>query len=69
MNLISTLLDSTSASICPGDSGGPVYKESNQSVIGINSQYIFSDKSGVSYLNTHTRLSEVSDWIHSIDIL
>lgn len=56
-------MDSESGSICPGDSGGPVYRNSNNSVIGVNSLYIFKDNSAISYVNTHTRVSEVADWI------
>lgn len=54
-------MDSKSASLCPGDSGGPAYV--NNKIVGINSQYIFVDRSGLSYINLHTRLSEVQDWV------
>jgi secreted trypsin-like serine protease len=55
--------DASAASICPGDSGGPAYRDSNGAVVGVNSQYVFSDASGVSFVNTHTRTSQVADWL------
>lgn len=58
--------NSQSASICPGDSGGPVYNQRSMAVIGVNSQYIFIDRSGVSFVNTHTRVSEVKEWMTSV---
>jgi secreted trypsin-like serine protease len=59
------MFEGDQASLCRGDSGGPVYRESTMEVVGINSQYIFTDRSGVSYLNTHTRVSDVFEWIES----
>lgn len=58
--------DSREASICPGDSGGPVYRKSDGAVLGVNSQYLFTDKSSVSYANVHARLGPVRSWILSI---
>ena len=55
--------DARAASICPGDSGGPAYRDSSKAVVGVNSQYVFSDTSGVSLVNTHTRTSQVADWL------
>jgi secreted trypsin-like serine protease len=55
--------DASAASICPGDSGGPAYRDSNKAVVGVNSQYVFSDTSGISLVNTHTRTSQVADWL------
>ena len=36
-------LDSAEASLCPGDSGGPVYRDDRRggTVVGINSYYSF----------------------------
>jgi hypothetical protein len=51
---------SWSASLCPGDSGGPLYRGNSgsvQRVVGVNAYYTFNDSSGVSYQNTHTRMS------------
>lgn len=59
-------LDEKSASICPGDSGGPVYRKSDGALIGVNSQYLFNDRSSISYANTHTRLSRIRAWIQSV---
>lgn len=59
---------SDSASLCLGDSGGPVMK--NGKIVGINTLYTFNDltdegesASGVSYLNLHARLSKAQGWI------
>ena len=54
---------SSFASICPGDSGGPLYKKSDNSIIGINAQYLFKDKMGISFLNIHTSIHKSSEWI------
>ncbi|MCA9581071.1 MAG: trypsin-like serine protease [Myxococcales bacterium] len=59
------------ASLCPGDSGGPVYREGNPlRIVGVNSYYTFDDDSGVSETNLHARLSggnhRVSSWIEHV---
>jgi hypothetical protein len=44
--------DSSEASLCPGDSGGPVYRywsSSSRDIVGVNAYYYFTDDSGVSY--------------------
>lgn len=56
-------LSAEAASLCPGDSGGPVYSKKSKKIIGVNSQYIFGDASGVSLVNTHVRLNELKTWI------
>lgn len=50
------------ASLCPGDSGGPLYRiYGDQSiVVGVNAYYTFMDGSGVSMTNWHTRLDVMS---------
>lgn len=60
------------ASICPGDSGGPVYRYDEDFlspllVVGVNSQYLFrGPQKKISYLNLHTRISYVKNWIQAI---
>ena len=58
----------TQASVCLGDSGGPIFKNGN--LVGINTLYTFNDVtsegnsvSGVSYLNLHARVSAAKEWI------
>lgn len=66
---------SQSASLCFGDSGGPVVR--NNKLVGINTLYTFNDlqedglsTTGVSYLNLHLRISILEDWIkHSLEKL
>jgi hypothetical protein len=62
---------SSEASLCPGDSGGPLYKgRSNTYIVGVNAYYRFKkgDESGISTYNTHTRLGtksphDVTEWL------
>jgi len=63
--------NSTDPSICSGDSGGPVTV--NNEVIGVNSISVFNDVdsegnivSGISYINLHSRLSKMQDWIKKV---
>ncbi len=58
--------DRSSASLCHGDSGGGLFLKETQSLIGINSYFLFKDNKGVSAINTHTRISELKDWIKSL---
>lgn len=61
-------------SLCPGDSGGPVYRDSSAEVIvGIHSSYVFFDRSDdISWANRHTRLVDpwagtaVLGWLESL---
>ncbi len=46
--------------LCPGDSGGPTFRD--KKVIGVNAYYTFIDKSGLSYTNLETRISNLRDW-------
>lgn len=55
-------LDQSAASLCPGDSGGPLFREGDGAwVTGINAFYSFPDHPGtVSATNWHTRLDKGS---------
>lgn len=60
--------NSMQASVCYGDSGGPIFKEDK--IVGINTLYTFNDinndgesTSGISYLNLHARVSTAKEWI------
>jgi hypothetical protein len=64
---------SSEASICPGDSGGPVYRGTSEArIVGVNAFYLFDDRdSGISSTNLHTRLGSgnphhVEDWLRSL---
>jgi hypothetical protein len=54
----------TGASLCPGDSGGPLYRNDGQqnNIVGVNAYYTFSseDPQGVSRTNVQTRLDAAS---------
>jgi hypothetical protein len=67
------------AGLCPGDSGGPVYKALGDGVaiVGINSNYTFRpesvDPNGVPVTNWHTRLDDqskfkVGAWLASLGV-
>lgn len=54
------------ASICPGDSGGPVYRnDGTLRIVGVNSYYSFEngDAAGISRTNWHGRVANVGAWI------
>jgi hypothetical protein len=67
-------LDRAQASLCPGDSGGPVYRDDGrgETIVGINSYYSFPpeavDPNGISDTNWHSRVDAesrdgVSTWL------
>lgn len=60
--------NSNEASICPGDSGGPLYKviDNKTFIVGINAYYSFNIGSKISRTNWHTRISSVAYWIKGI---
>ncbi|MGC4065266.1 MAG: trypsin-like serine protease [Polyangiaceae bacterium] len=68
--------DPASASLCPGDSGGPLYRKSATEllVVGVNAYYSFLPASnGVSQTNWHTRLDggaryPVLDWLSKLGV-
>ncbi len=43
--------------LCPGDSGGPLYRSGTNKLIGINATYIFLNAFDLPYTNGFTRLS------------
>ncbi|MBL6990482.1 MAG: S1 family peptidase [Bacteriovoracaceae bacterium] len=60
-------LSTTYPGLCPGDSGGPVYRFGNdKSIVGVNSYYVFKNNTGVPYANLHTRLSALKIWLNGI---
>ncbi len=59
------------ASLCPGDSGGPLFKGSianGSYLVGINSGYTFGPGGGASEVNEFARVdtSAVSDWLTGV---
>ncbi|MEZ4258437.1 MAG: trypsin-like serine protease [Polyangiaceae bacterium] len=67
------------ASLCPGDSGGPVYRDDGRAktIIGVNAYYSFADASvdpdRVSKTNWHTRLDgasrfDVGAWLAELGV-
>lgn len=50
---------SNRASLCPGDSGGPVYRTGTLTLVGVHADYSFYDANdGYSWVNVHTRLAD-----------
>jgi hypothetical protein len=71
------LLDETSASLCPGDSGGPVYRQDGAAIIGVNAMYSFvprwRDLDRIAYTNWHTRLDDrttfaIGAWLQQLGV-
>ena len=59
-------MDASAASLCPGDSGGPVYRPGTRSIVAVNSSYLFTDRSAISYVNAHAKLNLIKSWIESV---
>ena len=53
-------LDPTSPGLCPGDSGGPLFRAGTNKVIGINALVSFNGSTGNPVGNWHTRLDTQS---------
>jgi secreted trypsin-like serine protease len=65
--------DPAAASLCLGDSGGPVYRADRPGVIvGVNASYTFTEsRPGVSYSNWHTRVDrdatlKTGEWLDGV---
>ena len=64
-----------SASLCMGDSGGPLYLPDNSDprIVGVNSDYIFRDESGISWDDWHTQTAlgshhGVGQWLKDLGV-
>ncbi|MGC4069390.1 MAG: trypsin-like serine protease [Polyangiaceae bacterium] len=53
-------LDSSSPGLCPGDSGGPLYRTGTNQVVGVNALVSFGGEFGTPFGNWHTRLDSAS---------
>ncbi|HEY5961293.1 MAG TPA: S8 family serine peptidase, partial [Polyangiaceae bacterium] len=67
--------DGNASSLCPGDSGGPLYLRNNSDprVVGVNSNYTFTDDSGVSWDDWHTQTAlgsfhGVGAWLKNLGV-
>lgn len=67
--------NSTEASLCPGDSGGPLYLNNNSDprVIAVNAYYVFSTFGSVSARDVHTRTStrsrhNIGAWLYDLGV-
>lgn len=61
-------LDPNEASLCPGDSGGPVFLGDGQRayVVGVNGAQTSWDSTETSVVNIHARLSTVQAWLQPL---
>jgi|GEM_PF-1480630 len=67
--------DPNASSLCLGDSGGPLYlrDSSDPRVVGVNSNYTFTDASGVSWNDWHTQTAQgsfhgVGAWLKTLGV-
>lgn len=63
------------ASLCLGDSGGPLYltDDTHARVVGVNSNYTFTEQNGVSWNDWHTQTAlgshhGVGEWLQSLGV-
>jgi secreted trypsin-like serine protease len=59
-------IDKEAASLAPGDSGGPVYREADGTLVGINSSATYFYMDNFSSTNIHVRLDTIREWIEDI---
>lgn len=61
-------LDATEASLCPGDSGGPIFLGDGQRayVVGVNGAQTSWDSTETSVVNIHAKLSTVQTWLQPL---
>jgi hypothetical protein len=73
-------LDPSAAGLCPGDSGGPMYRRTDKEllVVGVNANYTFRpdklDDRGLPVTNWHTRLDDssrqkVGPWLRTLGVV
>jgi hypothetical protein len=67
--------DPTSASLCYGDSGGPLYRQgkNRQLVVGVNALLASSNAEGIAFADWHTRLdtnssTNVFQWLKDLGV-
>lgn len=67
--------DPNAASLCPGDSGGPLYRGATSEllVVGVNAYYSFGGGASASLTNWHTRLDTearygVNTWLQELGV-
>jgi hypothetical protein len=68
-------LRASAASLCPGDSGGPAYRDDaeQRTIVGVNAYYSFPPTSGVATTNWHTRLDDdsrygIGPWLRALGV-
>jgi hypothetical protein len=59
--------------LCPGDSGGPVYRKGTNVIVGVNASYSFEVGGDIPVTNWHTRLDAqarhgVAAWLESVGV-
>jgi hypothetical protein len=59
--------------LCPGDSGGPVYRTGTNVIVGVNASYSFESGGDIPVTNWHTRLDAkathgIAAWLESLGV-